>query len=110
MRNVLGLFVLAIMIVFAIYWNDNVSSKIEYLKKTAEPFQNSCRARSACVIVPHGWKPFSKNSYYNPASEFPIDYRANEEEFEMNWKIAPGITLIATGGRNKVLEVKKHID
>lgn len=110
MAKKLSIFIALIFSVSVAFWNISLERKKSYLLKFALPYQNQCVSSSECLLKPNGWVYFSPDSFYDPSSSKIIEYRATNASFEMRWKVATGITLVASGGKNKTLDVRKEVD
>lgn len=100
----------AVFLIISIYWNYQVYQKTQCLKEAIEPLYNACQAEEGCIIEVKRWKNYFKSSSCDSNSGYILDYSASKTSFELSWRIATGVNLVATGGRNKEIVIERTLD
>ena len=107
MRTIKSIAVLLIFFgIVSLYWKSVVSDKKALLMAIAEPFNIACQSNDGCIVKPDGWS-FDYHYGYYKEDKF---YKAKNEQFEISWKIATGVTLVVKGGKNQQVTVIELFD
>ncbi|SUO94866.1 hypothetical protein [Suttonella ornithocola] len=87
--------------------------KEKELLKLATSFEKLCVDNGFCPSQPVGWSCYADNYCYDKNSQYSeIIYKTKnlQQHFELTWKIATGMTLVATGGVKEKIVVRKQFD
>ena len=99
---------------FALYWNLRIHRQPQELLAIAQPFQAACRQKAGCTLGPPGWEKQRDSSgsefYFNADPKYGMKYSATASEFKIEWHVATDVDLIAEGGVNRELTVRKDVE
>ena len=101
----LGIGLLILLCVMG-YWDIRVYQKTQYLTEFSQPFVAACLGTTGCIVAPDGWTQGRTGSYYKEG----MIYTTHDDEFSIDWHIATGVHLMATGGKSKSFSVERQVD